>query len=131
MKTAPPMELEPTGDRIMIRKLEGLDKTEGGIVIPEDSEEHHNARLYEVLAVGPGRRNEAGELLPLPFVAGDLLLLSGRVQGHGVVTIGGDEIGFIQEHEIVAKVKLRADLLERTRPGKFRRESILQLAKPH
>ena len=64
------MKFRPLHDRVVIRRLEGDDKTKGGIIIPDTVKE--KPQEGEVIAVGPGARDESGKLIPLDLKPGDL-----------------------------------------------------------
>ncbi len=63
------MKFRPLHDRVVIRRIEGEDKTKGGIIIPDTVKE--KPQEGEVVAVGPGARDESGKLQPLELKAGD------------------------------------------------------------
>src|SRR5690606_7457501 len=66
------MAFRPLHDRILVRRVEADEKTAGGIIIPDTAKE--KPQEGEVIAVGPGARNEAGQLQPLDVKAGDRIL---------------------------------------------------------
>src|SRR5258708_16987896 len=66
------MKFRPLHDRVVIRRIEGEDKTKGGIIIPDTVKE--KPQEGEVVAVGPGARDESGKLVPLDLKAGDHVL---------------------------------------------------------
>ena len=66
------MKFRPLHDRVVIRRIEGEDKTKGGIIIPDTAKE--KPQEGEVIAVGPGARDESGKLQPLDLKAGDRVL---------------------------------------------------------
>jgi chaperonin GroES len=66
------MKFRPLHDRVVIRRIEGEDKTKGGIIIPDTAKE--KPQEGEVIAVGPGARDESGKLVPLDLEAGDRVL---------------------------------------------------------
>ena len=66
------MKFRPLHDRVVIRRIEGEEKTKGGIIIPDTAKE--KPQEGEVIAVGPGAREESGKLLPLELKAGDRVL---------------------------------------------------------
>ena len=81
------MKFRPLHDRVVIRRLEGEEKTKGGIIIPDTVKE--KPQEGEVIAVGPGARDESGKLVPLDLKAGDIVLF-GKWSG-SEVKIGGQE----------------------------------------
>jgi chaperonin GroES len=69
---AKPMKFRPLHDRVVIRRIEGEEKTKGGIIIPDTVKE--KPQEGEVIAAGPGARDENGKLVPLELKAGDRVL---------------------------------------------------------
>ena len=66
------MQFRPLHDRVVVRRLEGEEKTKGGIIIPDTAKE--KPQEGEIVAVGPGGRDEQGKLTPLDVKAGDRVL---------------------------------------------------------
>ena len=66
------MKFRPLHDRVVVRRLEGEEKTKGGIIIPDTAKE--KPQEGEIIAVGPGGRDEAGKLTPLDVKKGDKVL---------------------------------------------------------
>ncbi len=91
------MKFRPLHDRVVVRRLEGEEKTKGGIIIPDTAKE--KPQEGEVIAVGPGARNEAGALTPLDVRAGDKILF-GKWSGTEV-KIDGDELLIMKENDIM------------------------------
>jgi chaperonin GroES len=94
------MKFRPLHDRVVVRRLEGEEKTKGGIIIPDTAKE--KPQEGEVIAVGPGARNEAGALTPLDVRAGDKILF-GKWSGTEV-KIDGDELLIMKESDIMGIV---------------------------
>ena len=92
------MAFRPLHDRVVVKRLEGEEKTKGGIIIPDTVKE----KLQEgkVIAVGPGGRNENGKLTPLDVPAGDCVLF-GKWSGTEV-KIGDEELLIMKESDILA-----------------------------
>ncbi|MEK9662272.1 MAG: co-chaperone GroES, partial [Alphaproteobacteria bacterium] len=90
------MQFRPLHDRILVRRVDENEKTAGGIIIPDTARE--KPQQGEVVAVGPGARNEAGELLPLDVQVGDRVLF-GKYAGTEV-TIEGGEYSIMKESDI-------------------------------
>jgi chaperonin GroES len=67
-----PMKFRPLHDRVVIKRIEAEEKTTGGIIIPDTAKE--KPQQGEVIAVGPGGRDEAGKLVPIDVKAGDRVL---------------------------------------------------------
>jgi chaperonin GroES len=66
------MKFRPLHDRVVIKRIEAEEKTTGGIIIPDTAKE--KPQQGEVIAVGPGGRDEAGKLVPIDVKAGDRVL---------------------------------------------------------
>jgi chaperonin GroES len=98
------MNFRPLHDRVVIRRLEGEEKTKGGIIIPDTVKE--KPQEGEVIAVGPGARDESGKLVPLDLKAGDIVLF-GKWSG-SEVKIGGQELLIMKESDIMGVIEGRA-----------------------
>lgn len=81
------MKFRPLHDRVVIKRLEGEEKSKGGIIIPDNAKE--KPQEGTVVAVGPGGRDEAGKLIPIDLKAGDKVLF-GKWSGTEVKIDGGD-----------------------------------------
>jgi chaperonin GroES len=95
------MKFRPLHDRIVIRRLEGEDKTKGGIIIPDTAKE--KPQEGEVVAVGPGGRDEAGKLVPVDLRAGDRVLF-GKWSGTEV-KIDGEELLIMKESDVMGVIE--------------------------
>jgi chaperonin GroES len=91
------MKFRPLHDRVVIRRLEGDEKTKAGIIIPDTAKE--KPQEGEVVAVGPGGRDEAGKLIPIDLRAGDRVLF-GKWSGTEV-KIDGEELLIMKESDIM------------------------------
>ena len=91
------MSFRPLHDRVLIRRLDQDEKTKGGIIIPDTAKE--KPMQGEVLAVGPGVRDEKGELVKLDVQVGDRILF-GKWSGTEV-KIDGDELLIMKESDIM------------------------------
>jgi Co-chaperonin GroES (HSP10) len=91
------MKFRPLHDRVLIRRVEEDEKTPGGIIIPDTAKE--KPMQGEVLAVGPGARNEKGEIVPLEVKVGDRVLF-GKWSGTEV-KINGEELLIMKESDIM------------------------------
>jgi chaperonin GroES len=91
------MKFRPLHDRIVIRRLEGEEKTKAGIIIPDTAQE--KPQEGEVVAVGPGARDEAGKLIPIDLKAGDRVLF-GKWSGTEV-KIDGEELLIVKESDVM------------------------------
>jgi chaperonin GroES len=91
------MSFRPLHDRIVIRRLEGEEKTRGGIIIPDTAKE--KPVEGEVVAVGPGARDEAGRVIPIELKAGDRVLF-GKWSGTEV-KLDGEELVIMKEADVM------------------------------
>ena len=87
------MKFRPLHDRVVVRRLEAEEKTAGGIIIPDTAKE--KPMEGEVIAVGPGARDEAGKLVPLDVKAGNRILF-GKWSGTEV-KLDGEELLIMKE----------------------------------
>ncbi|MGO8739754.1 co-chaperone GroES [Rhodoblastus sp.] len=94
------MAFRPLHDRVVLRRLEGEEKTKGGIIIPDTAKE--KPQEGEVVAVGPGARDESGKIVPLDVKAGDRVLF-GKWSGTEV-KIDGQELLIMKESDILGIV---------------------------
>src|SRR5690242_15149128 len=95
------MKLRPLHDRVIIKRLEEERKTASGIVIPDTAAEKPDQG--EVLAVGPGKKNEDGKIVPVDLKVGDKVLF-GKYSGT-TVRVEGDELLVMREEDIMAVVR--------------------------
>ena len=91
------MNFRPLHDRVVIRRIESNDRTPGGIIIPDTAKE--KPQEGEVIAVGPGARDETGKMQPLDVRAGDRILF-GKWSGTEV-RIAGEEYLIMKESDIL------------------------------
>jgi chaperonin GroES len=91
------MKFRPLHDRVLVRRIEEEEKTVGGIIIPDTAKE--KPMQGKVLAVGPGARDEKGELVPLDVKVGDRILF-GKYSG-SEVKIDGEELIIMKESDIM------------------------------
>ena len=96
-----PMKFRPLHDRVVIRRAEGDIKSKGGIIIPDTAKE--KPQEGEVIAVGPGSRDESGKLIPLDVKAGDIILF-GKWSGTEV-KIDGEDLLIMKEADIMGIVE--------------------------
>jgi chaperonin GroES len=94
------MAFRPLHDRVVVKRLEGEEKTKGGIIIPDTAKE--KPQEGKIIAVGPGGRDETGKLTPLDVKAGDRVLF-GKWSGTEV-TIGDEELLIMKESDILGIV---------------------------
>ncbi len=91
------MKFRPLHDRVVVRRLTAEEKTSGGIIIPDTAKE--KPMEGEVVAVGPGARNEKGELVALDLKAGDRVLF-GKWSGTEV-KLDGEELLIMKESDVM------------------------------
>ena len=94
------MKFRPLHDRVVVKRTEGEEKTKGGIIIPDNAKE--KPQEGEVVAVGPGARDEAGKLVPLDVKSGDKILF-GKWSGTEV-KIDGEDLLIMKESDIMGIV---------------------------
>ncbi|MFN3853911.1 MAG: co-chaperone GroES [Phreatobacter sp.] len=94
------MKFRPLHDRVVVRRLESEEKTKGGIIIPDTAKE--KPQEGEVLAVGPGGRDESGKLVPLDVKKGDKVLF-GKWSGTEV-KIDGVDLLIMKESDIMGVI---------------------------
>ena len=97
----PPMKFRPLHDRVVIRRAESDTKSKGGIIIPDNAKE--KPQEGEVIAVGPGARDESGALIALDVKAGDFILF-GKWSGTEV-KIDGEDLLIMKEADIMGIVE--------------------------
>ncbi|HEY7581892.1 MAG TPA: co-chaperone GroES [Acetobacteraceae bacterium] len=95
------MNFRPLHDRVVVRRLEAEEKTAGGIIIPDTAKE--KPMEGEVVAVGPGARDETGKLVPLDVKSGDRILF-GKWSGTEV-KLDGEELLIMKESDIMGIVE--------------------------
>jgi chaperonin GroES len=98
------MKFRPLHDRVLVRRVEQEEKSSGGIIIPDTAKE--KPMEGEVMAVGPGGRDEAGKLLPIGVKPGDRVLF-GKWSGTEV-KIEGEELLIMKESDIMGIIEGRA-----------------------
>ena len=91
------MKFRPLHDRVVVRRIESDERTAGGIIIPDTAKE--KPQEGEVIAVGPGARDDSGKLIPLDLKAGDRILF-GKWSGTEV-KIDGEEYLIMKESDIM------------------------------
>jgi chaperonin GroES len=91
------MQVRPLHDRVLVRRIEAEEKSAGGIIIPDTAKEKPSQG--EVIAVGPGGRDEAGKLIPIDIKVGDRVLF-GKWSGTEV-KMDGQELLIMKESDIM------------------------------
>ncbi len=100
------MKFRPLHDRVVVKRIEEDTKTTGGIIIPDTAKE--KPQQGEVIAVGPGARDEAGKIVPLDVKAGDRVLF-GKWSGTEV-KIDGQELLIMKESDILGVLEGKASV---------------------
>ena len=95
------MSIQPLEDRIVVRPAEAEEKTASGLVIPDSAKE--KPQQGEVVAVGPGRRSDSGELIPTDINVGDTVVYS--KYGGTEITHGGEDLLILTGRDVLATVK--------------------------
>ena len=91
------MKFRPLHDRVVVRRVEEDTKTKGGIIIPDTAQE--KPMQGEIIAVGPGGRDESGKLIPIDVKPGDFVLF-GKWSGTEV-KLDGEELLIMKESDIM------------------------------
>ena len=94
------MHFRPLHDRVLVRRIDAEEKTKGGIIIPDSAKEKPSQG--EVVAVGPGGRDESGKLIPIDVKVGDRVLF-GKWSGTEV-KLDGEELLIMKESDIMGVV---------------------------
>ena len=94
------MDVQPLGDRLIVEALEEEETTTSGIVLPDTAKE--KPQRGRVLAVGPGSRNDQGEIVPMEVAVGDEVIYS--KYGGTEIKLGSDEVLILRESDVLAKV---------------------------
>jgi chaperonin GroES len=98
------MKFRPLHDRVVVRRIESEATTAGGIIIPDTAKE--KPQEGEIIAVGPGARDETGKLVPLDVKAGDIILF-GKWSGTEV-KIDGQEYLIMKESDVMGIIEGKA-----------------------
>ena len=96
------MNIQPLGDRVVIKPLKAEEKSKGGIIIPDTAKE--KPQEGEVVAVGKGKVLENGTQVPLELKAGDRVLY-GKYSGNEIKTADDQELLIMREDDVLAIIK--------------------------
>ncbi|MBI4118238.1 MAG: co-chaperone GroES [Parcubacteria group bacterium] len=102
MSTKKPKEIIPLGDRVLIEPLEDEKRTDSGIIIP-DTAKGERPQMGKVVAVGEGKRNDNGDLVPMTVKKGNVVLFS--KYGPDEIKVEGEEFLITSESNILAIIK--------------------------
>jgi chaperonin GroES len=94
------MNVRPLHDRLLVRRIEEKETVKGGIIIPDTAKE--KPQEGEVIAVGPGGRDESGKLIPIDLKSGDRVLF-GKWSGTEV-KIDGEELLIMKESDVMGVI---------------------------
>ena len=94
------MNFRPLHDRVLVRRIEAEEKTAGGIIIPDSAKEKPSQG--EIVAVGPGGRDETGKLIPIDLKVGDRVLF-GKWSGTEV-KVDGEDLLIMKESDILGVI---------------------------
>lgn len=95
------MKIRPLNDRVLVKRLESEERSAGGIIIPDSAKE--KPAQGQVVAVGPGKLNEAGQRVALNVKAGDKVLFS--KYGGTEVKLDGDDFLIMREDDVLGVVE--------------------------
>ena len=96
------MKFVPLGDRVLVRRTDEEETTEGGIVLPGSAAEKPSQG--EVLEVGPGKTLDSGEIQAVPVSKGDMVVF-GQYAGSNTVKVDGEELVVLNESDILGILK--------------------------
>ena len=92
------MNFKPLHDRVLVKRVQSDEKTAGGIIIPDTAQE--KPQIGTVLAVGPGKNSDTGDLVKMALKTGDKVLY-GKYSGTEI-TVDGDDVLIMRESDILA-----------------------------
>jgi chaperonin GroES len=99
------MSFRPLHDRILVRRVDSEEKTRGGIIIPDTAKE--KPQEGEVVSVGPGARNDAGQVQALDVKAGDRILF-GKWSGTEI-KINGEDLLIMKESDVLGVLEAQVE----------------------
>ncbi|MCC5831714.1 MAG: co-chaperone GroES [Chlamydiales bacterium] len=94
-------KLKPLGNRVLVKRLEAEDKVKGGIILPDTAKKKQETA--EVVAIGTGKKDKSGNLIPFPVKVGDKILME-KYSGTEV-TLDGDEYVILRADDIIAIIE--------------------------
>ena len=100
------MKFRPLHDRVVVKRIDAEEKSKGGIIIPDTAKE--KPQEGEVVAVGPGARDESGKLAPIELKAGDRILF-GKWSGTEV-KIDGEDLLIMKESDVMGVIEKKSTL---------------------
>jgi len=100
------MNFRPLHDRVLVRRIDAEEKTAGGIIIPDTAKE--KPQEGEVIAVGPGARDESGKLIPLDVKVGDHVLF-GKWSGTEI-KLNGEDLLIMKESDVMGVIEKTGEM---------------------
>lgn len=94
-------KIRPLGNRVLLRRLEQEEKLKGGIIMPDTAKKKQERA--EVIAVGPGKKDKNGALMPMPVAIGDIVLMD-KYSGQEV-TLDDVEYVIVRSDDLIAVVQ--------------------------
>lgn len=94
-------QLKPLGNRVLLRRLEPEETLKGGIILPDSAKKKQEQA--EVIAIGPGKKDKDGKLVPMPVKTGDIVLME-KYTGQEV-TIDDEEFVIVKADDLIAIVQ--------------------------
>jgi chaperonin GroES len=94
-------KLQPLGDLVLVRRLQAEEKLKGGIILPDTAKKKQEQA--EVVAIGTGKKDKNGNLLPIPVKVGDIILME-KYSGQEV-TLNDEEFVILRADDIIAIVE--------------------------
>jgi len=94
-------KLKPVGARVLVKRLDPEEKMKGGIILPDTAKKKQETAV--VIALGTGKKDKAGNILPFPVAVGDKVLMD-KYSGQEVM-IDGEELVILSSDDIIAVVK--------------------------
>jgi chaperonin GroES len=106
---------DPLGNQVLLRKLPEEEMTKGGVVLPETA---RNKMILKgiVVAVGPGRRDAAGALIPMSLAEGDVVLAS-TYATNTEVELNGEKMNLVREEDVILRFKRKPKPPEAEKPA--------------
>ena len=100
-KTSHAIKLKPLGNRVLVRRLAAEEKLKGGIILPDTAKKKQEQA--EVVALGSGKKDKNGNLIPMPVKVGDVILME-KYSGQEV-TLDDEEFVILRSDDIIAIVE--------------------------
>ena len=114
------MKFRPLHDRVVVKRIDAEEKTAGGIIIPDTAKEKPSQG--EIIAVGPGGRDESGKLIPIDLKVGDTVLF-GKWSGTEV-KVDGEDLLIMKEDDIMGVVEGASPVKSAGRTGPSQHRAI-------